>query len=99
MTKKHKPASAKSRKAAPTVPIAPVETTAAPNLARIHNISGYMVFSLMPGLRAIIGEEGYARCVKDFEDQGLVFLIHTDSDVIYLRSQRVVMPQRWTTAA
>ena len=107
MTKKHKPASRRSRKSATAAPAASqptaaTATTAAPQLpplARIHHLSSCAVLSLPRELRDILGEEGFDRCVKDFEDHELAFLIHIDGDVIYLRSQMILLPQRPAAAA
>ena len=106
MTRKHKSASAKSGKAAKAAPLAaapqsnaPTTATAAPELARIYHLSSFVVFSLPPELRTILGEEGYARCVKDLEDRELTFLIRIDSDVIYLNSEIVLMPSKRLAAA
>ena len=97
MTKKHKSASTKSRQAAPAAPsvaTAETATTASPELARIHHLSSCAVLALPPELRVILGEEGYARCLKEFKGQALEFLIHIDGDVIYLNSQLTPMSQQ-----
>ena len=57
------------------------------------------MFSLPEELQKIFGDDGYARHVKDLEVQELALIIHIDSDVIYLNSQIVLMPQRSTAAA
>ena len=99
MAKKHKRASARSRQATRAAPAPTAAETAPPELARIHHLTTCAVLSLPRELRTILGEEGYARCVKDFEDQELAFLIHIDGDVIYLNSQLILLPQKPATAA
>ena len=96
MTKKHKRASARSRKAAsPPTQASPASApNAAAEQACIHHLTTCAVLSLPKELRTILGEEGYARCVKDFEDQELAFLIHIDGDVIYLNSQLILLPHK-----
>ena len=96
MTKKHKPASTKSRQAAPAAPsvaTAETATTAYPELARIHHLCSCAVLALPPELRAILGEEGYTRCLNEFKGQEFQFLIHIDGHVIYLNSPITLMSQ------
>ena len=103
MAKKHKTLSSRSRKAARPAPAEaasqPTETTAAPELAHVHHLSTCAVLSLPRELWTILGDEGYARCVQDFEDQALEFLIHIDGHVVYLRSQMILLPRRPHAAA
>lgn len=63
-----------------------------PNLARIHDLTGFVAVCIPQELRQILGEEEYDSHIKEIETYELTWIIRVSNDVVYLRSKLVTFP-------